>query len=118
MAFLHGTYGEHSPYAGKKLINSVGTIPVYIGTAPVNQNNTENADSFKYDAYINKPIVLNSFTDAAAKIGKSSDFKTFTLMEAVYAHFMNGVKPIAPIIVVNMANPNNREEKDVRELMV
>ena len=112
MAFLHGTYGEHSTYAGKKVTNSIGTIPVYIGTAPIHQNNTENADGFSYNEYINKPIILNSFTDAVAKIGKSSDFSKFTLMEAVYAHFLNSVKPIAPIIVINMANPANREEED------
>ena len=112
MAFLHGTYGEHSAYTGKKVTKSIGTIPVYIGTAPIHQNNRENADDFNYDSYINKPIILNSFADATAKIGKSNDFSKFTLMEAVYAHFMNGVKAIAPIIVINMADPTNREEAD------
>lgn len=112
MAFKHGVYGEHSTYAGKQTTTANGTIPAYIGTAPVHQNNTENAADFKYDEYINKPILINSFSDAKAKLGVSSDFKTFTLMEAVYAHFMNGENPIAPIIVVNMANPANRESAD------
>ena len=112
MAFKHGTYGEHSPYAGKRVTASNGTIPVYIGTAPVQQNNVENAEGFKYADFINKPIIINSYPDAKAKLGVSDDFKRFTLMEAVYAHFLNGVTPIAPIIVVNMANPENREEAD------
>ena len=112
MPFKHGMYGEHSAYAGKKVTKSLGTIPVYIGTAPIQQNNVENAESFDYKEYINKPMIINSYSDAKAKLGVSDDFKTFTLMEAVYAHFLNGDKAIAPIIVVNMANPTNREEAD------
>ena len=107
MAFKHGIYGEHSAYSGKSLARAVGTIPAYIGTAPIHQVNVENAADFDYSAYINKPMLINSYADAKAKLGFSEDFKSFTLMEAVYAHFMNGVKPIAPIIVVNMADPAN-----------
>lgn len=107
MAFKHGIYGEHSVYSGKSLARAVGTIPAYIGTAPIHQVNVENATDFDYSAYINKPMIINSYADAKAKLGVSEDFKAFTLMEAVYAHFMNGVKPIAPIIVVNMADPAN-----------
>lgn len=118
MAFKHGMYGEHSAYAGKKTTKSIGTIPVYIGTAPVHQNNAENADNYDYSNFINKPMIINSYTDAKAKLGVSDDFKKFTLMEAVYAHFLNGEKSIAPIIVVNMANPANREEEDSESTVV
>ena len=48
MAFKHGMYGEHSAYAGKKTTKSLGTIPVYIGTAPIHQNNAENAEKYDY----------------------------------------------------------------------
>ncbi len=112
MPFKHGMYGEHSAYTGKKTTKSLGTIPVYIGTAPIHQNNVENAENFDYKEFINKPMIINSYTDAKAKLGVSDDFKKFTLMEAVNAHFLNGEKPIAPIIVVNMANPSNREAED------
>ena len=112
MAFKHGVYGEHSAYEGKALTQANGTIPVYIGTAPIHQNNTENAADFVYSEFINKPIVITSIPDAKAKLGVSDDFKAFTLMEAVYAHFMNNDEPIAPIIVVNMANPANKTAED------
>lgn len=118
MAFKHGMYGEHSAYAGKKTTKSIGTIPVYIGTAPVHQNNAENAENYDYSNLINKPMIINSYTDAKAKLGVSDDFKKFTLMEAVYAHFLNGEKSIAPIIVVNMANPANREAEDSESTVV
>lgn len=105
MAFKHGVLGEHSAYVGKQTMNANGTIPVYIGTAPIHQINAENAANYDYNDAINKPIVLTSYPDAIEKIGVSSDFKAFTLMEAVYAHFRNGKNPIAPIVVVNMADP-------------
>lgn len=108
MSFKHGLYGEHSAYAGEKLTKSLGTIPVYIGTAPIHQNNVENVEDYDYNKFINKPMIINSYTDAKAKLGVSDDFKKFTLMEAVYAHFLNGEKAIAPIIVVNMADPSNK----------
>lgn len=110
MAFKHGVYGEHSAYAGKSLTRAVGTVPAYIGTAPIHQLNLTD-----YSEYINKPILINSYTDAKAKLGVSDDFGKYTLMEAVYAHFMNGDAPIAPIIVVNMADPKEILEDTVTE---
>lgn len=118
MAFKHGVYGEHSIYAGKLPVTANGTIPAYIGTAPIHQNNTENATDYDYSEFINKPIIINSYADAKAKLGVSDDFKTFTLMEAVYAHFMNGETAIAPIIVVNMAKPTVREAEDTETTVI
>ena len=108
MAFKHGVYGEQSAYAGKSLTRAVGTIPAYIGTAPIHQLNLTD-----YSEYINKPILINSYADAKAKLGVSDNFGKFTLMEAIYAHFMNGDAPIAPIIVVNMADPTKLVEETV-----
>lgn len=106
MAYKHGVYGEREAYSGKSLSKAVGTVPVYIGCAPVHRVNTENRADFDYSPYILNPIIINSFTDAKNKIGVCADFDTFSLMEAVYAHFMNEESPIAPIIVINMADPN------------
>lgn len=112
MAFLHGVYGEHTAYSGKQPTKSLKTIPAYIGTAPIHQLNAENTADFDYKEYINKPIIINSYPEAKQKLGVSEDFATFTLMEAIYAHFMNDGTPIAPIIVVNMADPTKRAEAD------
>ncbi|WP_026486686.1 phage tail sheath family protein [Caldanaerobius polysaccharolyticus] len=98
MAYLHGAYGELVPTKDTLPPSGVGTLPVYIGTAPVQQL----AD---YSNAINKPIHITSFDDAKAKIGYDDDWDSFTLCEAVYAHFKNKIQPIGPIIVINVMDP-------------
>ncbi|QGQ97060.1 phage tail sheath protein [Paenibacillus psychroresistens] len=98
MPYLHGVYGQQSPTTDTLSPSGVSTLPVYIGTAPVQQL----ADPA---AAINVPIIINSFADAVAKIGYSDDWVTFTLSEAVYAHFKNRIQPIGPIVVINVMDP-------------
>jgi len=112
MAFKHGTYADQIPYAGKLAATAVGTIPAYIGTAPIQQINTLGAAGFNYAPYINKPILIESMPQAQAKLGYSADWASYTLGEAIMAHFGNGVAPIGPIVVVNMANPADKESTD------
>ncbi|MCL6459871.1 MAG: hypothetical protein K6T85_17900 [Gorillibacterium sp.] len=98
MTYKHGIYGQQAPTTDILPPSGVGTLPVYIGTAPVQQlpNPT---------AAINVPLLLNNYDDAVAKIGYSDDWGTFTLCEAVYAHFKNRIQPIGPIIVINIMDP-------------
>jgi len=98
LAYKHGVYGVQVPTTDVLPPSGVGTLPVYIGTAPVQQL----ADPA---AAINVPILINSFEDAKSKIGYSDDWATFTLCEAVYAHFKNRIQPIGPIIVINVMDP-------------
>ena len=77
-----------------------GTTPVYIGTAPVNL-----VRDFGEAGIINAPIKITSLVDAQKKIGYSSDWGTFTLCEAVYAHFNNTLGNIGPIYVINVLDP-------------
>ena len=109
MSYKHGTYAEKAQYEGDLGSRSLGTIPAYIGTAPIHQMNNLGGSSFNYSAYINKPILLSSMSDAKSKIGYSDDWSNFTLGEAIKAHFDNGVKNVGPIIVINMANPTELE---------
>ncbi len=92
--YLHGTYGA----VGKTQAISAtqaGTIPVYIGTAPVNLiRGHEDA------GIIGRPIKLTNWKQACATIGYSSDWQTFTLCEAVKAHFDNPLGNIGPIYVI------------------
>lgn len=98
MAYKHGVFGIQTPTTDKLPPAGVGTLPVYVGTAPVQQLSD-------YSGAINTPIIINSFDDAKAKIGYSDDWDTFTLCEAVYAHFKNSIAPIGPIAVINVLDP-------------
>ena len=70
-------------------------------TAPVNL-----VRDFGKAGIINAPIKITSLVDAQKKIGYSSDWGTFTLCEAVYAHFNNTLGNIGPIYVINVLDPS------------
>ncbi|TCZ73069.1 phage tail sheath protein [Paenibacillus albiflavus] len=80
----------------------VATLPVYIGTAPIHQLEDPSVA-------INVPILVNSFNEAKAKIGYSDDWDSFTLCEAVYAHFKNRIQPIGPIVLINVLDPSKHK---------
>lgn len=105
MAYKHGVYGVKKAFAGTMPLAAIGTIPAYIGTAPIQQLNTLGASGFNYAQYINRPVLVSSLSEAQAALGYSGDWQDFTLCEAMYAHFMEGDSPIGPIILINMANP-------------
>lgn len=99
MSYKHGIYGAIIPSQSQS-IGSIGTIPIYIGTAPVHRL----AD---YSKSINVPMVITSLEDAKLKLGynSSDNFKDFTLSAVIYAHFENRIQSIGPIIVINVLDP-------------
>lgn len=115
MTYKHGVYSERAAYSGGFGKKAIGTIPIYIGTAPIHQLNTAGAADFDYKSYINKPMLITSLQDAREKIGYSTDFESFTLCEAVSAHFNNGDEAVGPIIVINIADPEKVESSDTNE---
>lgn len=102
--YKHGVYGEQTPSANSAA-TAVGTVPAYIGTAPIQQVNAAGESGFDYSPYINTPILIRRYRDVAQSLGYSEDWSTMTLGEAVSAHFLAGDEPIGPIVVVNMADP-------------
>ena len=98
--YLYGAYGHISETVAQSAVQA-GTTPVYIGTAPVNL-----VRGFGEAGIINAPIKITSLVDAQKKIGYSSDWGTFTLCEAVYAHFNNTLGNIGPIYVINVLDPS------------
>lgn len=112
MAYKHGVYGVQTPYSGALPRSSAGTVPAYIGTAPIHQMNAAGASGFSYAKYINKPVLIESYADAQEKLGYSADWTSFTLCEAVSAHFLAPDAPIGPIVCVNMADPSNLASTD------
>ena len=96
--FLHGVYGEinavDSPAAQKG--RGIKQAFVYIGTAPVHLFDD-------YSGKINKPILCNNIAEARALLGYSDDWASFTLCEAMHAHFEN--KAVGPLVFINVLNP-------------
>lgn len=95
MPYNHGVYGSQAPTTDTLPPSGVATLPVYIGTAPVQQ-------LASVVGAINMPILVNTFDEAKAALGYSDDWDTFTLCEAMYAHFRNKIQPIGPIVLINV----------------
>ena len=110
MSYKHGVYTARVANAGALTAKAQGTIPVYIGTAPIHLA----ADyATNGAARVNTPILINSYREAVALLGYSDDWANFTLCEVIHAHFLNDINPIAPIIVVNMNDGASGEEFNI-----
>lgn len=99
LTYKHGTYGEFAKsIAGAA--TQASTIPVYIGTAPVNL-----IRGYADDKAINIPVLLRTFDGATQSIGYSADWESFTLGEAVKVHFDNPAGNVGPIVAINVLDP-------------
>lgn len=100
--YKHGVYSqqENSEFSSP---TAMGTIPAYIGILPVQRFNANGDANFDYSPYVNAPILVNSYNDVRAAY--SDDFETYSLCEAVSAHFLNGNSTQSPIILINMFDP-------------
>ena len=109
--YKHGVYGEQTPSANSA-IPAIGTVPAYIGTAPIQQVNAAGESGFDYSPYINTPILIRRYRDVTQKLGYTDNWAGMTLCEAISAHFLAGDEPIGPIVVVNMTNPAKLASKN------
>lgn len=99
VVYKHGTYGEFAESIAKTSTQS-GTLAVYVGVAPVNLiRGYKNAD------VINAPVLLNNLAAVQRNMGYSSDWSKFTLCEAFKLHFDNAAGNAAPIVAINVLNP-------------
>ena len=99
LTYKHGTYGEFAKsIAGAA--TQASTIPVYIGTAPVNL-----IRGYADGKAINTPVLLRTFDGATQSIGYSADWASFTLGEAVKVHFDNPAGNVGPIVTINVLDP-------------
>lgn len=98
MPYKHGNYANIIASQTQLPPSGATTLPVYIGTAPVNQLATP-ANG------VNKIFLVNSFEEAKAALGYSDDWATFTLCEAMYAHFKSKLGSIGPIVLINVFDP-------------
>lgn len=102
MVEFHGVKASET-FSSKAAVVQTNTLPFYIGTAPINQvPDPESA--------VNKVIMANNIDEFKAKLGYSDDWKSFTLCEAAYAHFVeNEQGPIAFVNVLDVTDVENVE---------
>lgn len=103
--YLYGTYGHIGETVAQSAVQA-GTTPVYVGTAPVNL-----VRGFADAGIINEPIKLTNMVDAQRKVGYAADWGTFTLCEAVNAHFNNTLGNIGPIYIINVLDPSEGKHR-------
>ena len=104
-SYKHGVYSETTPSSVDSGSINLGTVPVYIGTLPIQRLNKNGSSNFNYAPYINKPILIKSYNDIVNLGVQSSDWQNYTLCEAIDAHFLNGNEVLAPIILINILDP-------------
>ncbi len=107
--YLYGAYGRLGQTIARNAVQA-GTVPVYVGTAPVNL-----IKGYKSRGIINTPVKLTNLPNAQQTIGYSNDWGRFSLCEAVSAHFDNVLGNIGPVYVINVLDPdtNRKASKDV-----
>lgn len=96
MAYQHGVRVLEQPTSVVSPIRGTAGLQVVFGTAPINL-----ADN-PYGA-TNKPVLANSWSEAVAQLGYSSDFAKYTLCQSMYASFK--LFGVAPVVFVNVLDP-------------
>lgn len=111
--YKHGVYGELVEQKQQMSTLNQGTIPFYVGTAPIHRikNNV---------GLVNTPLLINNLEEAKTKLGYSNedDFEKYTLSAPIYAHFKNKIQPIGPITVLNVLDPSKHFKSDSEEVTV
>lgn len=94
-AIKHGVYAERLAAQTTSTTSVTSGIPVYVGTAPVHMTK---------ESAVNTPVLCTSKDDCLEKIGYQSDFKNYSLCQAMYMHFMREdlEDAIAPVIFINV----------------
>lgn len=103
--YLYGAYGHVGDSVAQSAVQT-GTVPVYVGTAPVNL-----IRGYAEKGIINYPVEISNFTGAQSRIGYSDDWKAFTLCEAVKAHFDNVLGNIGPVYMINVLDPDKHRKE-------
>lgn len=103
MSYKHGVYTSEKPTSMTAPVLGTAGLIVAVGTAPVNKLGANFANA------VNKPILANSYAEAVAAVGYSSDFANYTLCEAISAIF--SVVGTGPVVLINVLDPANASHK-------
>ena len=110
--YLYGAYGKLGQTIARNAVQA-GTVPVYVGTAPVNL-----IKGYKKLGIVNTPVKLSNLPNAQQTIGYSNNWEKFTLCEAISAHFNNILGNIGPVYVINVLDPdiNRKTQEDATNI--
>ena len=100
MTYRYGAYGFLNESIVKASATS-GTVPVYVGVAPVNL-----VRGYAAANVVNNPVKIINYTNAQSLLGYSADWKRHTLCEAMEAHFNNTIGNIGPVYMINVLDPD------------
>ena len=92
MAYQHGIYASEIPTSIIPAVNSMAGLPIIFGTAPVHLASDPKA--------ANRPALCYSYGEAVAAFGYSTNWKDYTLCEAIYSQF--ALYAVAPVVIVNV----------------
>lgn len=95
----HGVNVSEQPTGVRPPVTSDAGLACYFGTAPINSVDLTN---------VNKPKLISTLAEAVAAFGPlSDDFGSWTLHEAIKAHF--SAYSIGPIVLINVLDPDNSD---------
>lgn len=97
MSYQHGIYIKENATPVETPVQSLSTITVAVGTAPINM--IDNPSSA-----INKPIVVTSYPEAIAAVGYSDDWESYTLCQVIDAFFKQFA--VGPLVLINVLDPS------------
>lgn len=96
MANKYGVQGELGPTI-LTTPQSLDNVPVYVGIAPLHLA--------AEPAPVNRPVLITSYDDGVRKLGYADDIEKYDLCMAMSAHFKNRIKPVGPIVCINVYDP-------------
>jgi hypothetical protein len=97
--YLYGAFGHIGDDVAQNATQA-GTVPVYVGIAPVNL-----VRGFATAGIINIPVKLSNINEAKRKGGYPDDWANCSLCEAIDAHFNNTIGNVGPIYMINVLDP-------------
>lgn len=110
--YLYGAYGHIGQSVAQSAIQA-GTVPVYLGTAPVNL-----IRGYAKKDIINYPTKISNYTAAQQAVGYSDAWDSFTLCEVINAHFNNEMGNIGPVYVINVLDPDIHRKAEKTSLQL
>ena len=97
----HGVFVQEEATALTAPITGSCSIPVVVGTAPVNM--VQNPEEV-----INTPILANSAAEAMAALGYVDDFENYTLCQMMYA--TNNIYQVSPAVYINVLDQTKHKK--------
>lgn len=97
----HGIYVTEIQPQTLTPVSQIATIPVVIGTAPVNLSRNSTYP-------VNVPLLIESWEQFVREFGNSDDWNSYTLCEFAYSHFR--LYRQSPAVFINVLDPDTHKK--------